>query len=197
MGQLQRRNSELVDLLSADFINCWEPIEQSVLTEAFAAVTFKDIPQIFRSLVLLGQIRSDRVAELDGIIARFNDDNGDNYSYVEAAFYCNDEIHTNCAGYGARTSRIRAGKFDAASSISNTYTPFHWNLPGYLRTDRTKWLESLQSGPVGNLGTGADMQIVLNRGFWEVLEPITSITVFPEIGPNFVRGCILELYGVL
>ena len=194
MGQLQRRNAELVDLLSADFVNCWMPIEQVVLNETFASVTFEDIPQIFRSLVLLGQIRSDRVAELDGLIARFNGDDGDNYSYAEVALYCNDEIHTNCARH---TSRIRAGQCDAANSIDDTYAPFHWNLSGYLRTDRTKWLKALQSGPVGNLSTGADMRIVSNRGFWETLEPITSITVFPEIGPNLVPGCILELYGVL
>lgn len=194
MGQLQRRNAELVDLLSADFINCWIPINQVVLQETVASVTLSSIPQNFRSLVLFGQIRTDRTAEVDGLAVRFNDDNGNNYNYVEASFYCTDTIATVCS---RGTTQIRSGKCEGSSSLANTYAPFSWILPGYAKLDRTKWLKSLQSGPMGDLSTDADMQIVSNRGLWSNLEPVTSITIFPEIGPNFVRGCILELYGVL
>lgn len=194
MGQIQHRNSELVDLLSADFINCWMPIEQVVLQESYCAVTFKNIPQEFRTLVLMGQIRSDRSAEVDGLIARFNDDNGNNYDYVEASLFHIDTISTVAA---RGTSRIRGGKCDAANSVDDVFAPFQWMLAAYSRTDRKKWLKSPYGGRMSNLSVDANMQITLNQGLWEKLEPITSVTVFPEIGPNLVPGCILELYGIL
>jgi len=194
MGQLQRRNSELVDLLSADFINCWIPIDQVIIAECITSVTFADIPQDFRSLALLGQIRSSRAAELDGVVLRFNGDIGNNYNYVEAAFFCSDTVSTVCS---RGTSRIRSGKCDAANSHADTFAPYGCLFPGYARVDRTKWSQSLQSGPMGDLSADADMQIVINRGLWERTEPITSITIFPEIGPDFANGCIFELYGVL
>lgn len=50
---------------------------------------------------------------------------------------------------------------------------------------------------MGDLSTDSDMRISLSRGLWENLEPITSVMILPEVGPNFMPGCIFELYGIL
>ena len=194
MGQLQRRNAELVDLLSADFINCWIPIEQVVSAEAYSFVTFRDIPQNFRALVLAGQIRTDRIAEQDVLRVRLNDDSGNDYNYIQADLYCTDTISTDC-DRGA--SSFQAGLCEAVNSRTDTYAPFLLRFPGYARLDRTKWMVLLQGGRIGIPVADDDLRISFNRGLWEILEPITSVTLFPGVGPNFVPNCIFELFGIL
>jgi hypothetical protein len=191
MGQLQIRNPELVDLLSADFINCWIPIEQVVLQETVSFVMFEDIPQDFRALVLSGQIRTSRDAEQDVLRVRFNESSS-NYDYIHVDFFCTNVTDTDC---GQAVSSIQAGLCEGASSMCDVYSPFAFRLPGYARTDRRKWLVLLQGGRIGSLERW--LRISLSRGLWENLEPVTSVMVYPGIGPNFVPNCIFELYGVL
>lgn len=193
MGQLQRRNAELVDLLSADFINCLIPIEQVVLKETVSFVVFRGIPQNFRALVLSGQARTDRDAEQDVLRVRFNE-SSNNYDYVQVDFCCTDLAKTDC---GRAVSSIQAGLCEGASSMEDihVHSPFLFRLPGYARPDRAKWLTLLQGGRIGGLDRW--MRISLSRGLWENMEPVTSVMVYPGIGPNFVPNCIFELYGVL
>ena len=194
MGQLQRRNAELVDLLSADFINCWIPIQQLVLTSAYSFVAFSDIPQEFRSLVLFGQARSDRDDELDVLRVRFNGDAGNNFNYAQSDFYCPDIIGTHCE---LAATSIQAGICEGATSEANAYAPFFLLFPGYSKPDRTKYVASHHSGRVGDLSVVGDMRQALAQGYWENLEPVTSIMVYPGVGENFVADCVFELYGVL
>ena len=47
------RPDETVAILQADFINCWIPLQQTMLAAPAASVAFAAIPQTFRHLVHL------------------------------------------------------------------------------------------------------------------------------------------------
>ena len=85
-GQLQIRNAEQASLLSADFINCWIPLEQVVLEESVEEVVFYDISQDFRSLMLIVQCRTDNADEEDEFRLQFNADAGANYDWLNVWF---------------------------------------------------------------------------------------------------------------
>ena len=190
----QVRNSELVDLLRADFVNCWIPVRQAVLAAPAAAVTFANLPQNYRALALFTQARTDRPAEIDNLNWRANGDAGARYdrSWIQryGAALTSGEARAATQAYG--------GLAEAANSRANCFAPTIIFWPDYSRSDREHYSLSF-SCIVGDLSADGDLGLTFRGSHWRpaVLAAITSLTLRPETGPNFVAGSRFALYGIL
>jgi len=185
--------TELVDILRPWFIEGWVPIAQSTLTGTAASVTFSSIPDDFRTLVLVCQLRTDRVAELDSVHLRFNGDSGNNYDRYQVFFNAGATTYSPSRGISAIQSLWIC---EAASSRASNFSAGITYLPGYKQTDRDKWAIAGLSEAYGDVSADNDMYLRYGSGRWRNNNAITSITILPDIGPNFVADCVLQLYGI-
>lgn len=168
-------------------------IAETTLTGSVASVTFSAIPQTFRTLLLVGQARTDRVAETDNINLRFNADAGANY----------DQLSLNWTTAGTTPAATRAGTsavmahVEAANARGSNFTQFVAWLPGYALADREKWFLAPGSGGFGDVNADADLNLADRRGRWRSTAAISSITIIPNAGTNIVASSIFTLYGIL
>jgi len=178
-------------LALADRYLAWVSIAETALTAPAAIVTFANIPQNFRTLALPYQARTDAVAESDNVRLQFN---GSAVGYDTLESYFNSAGNVNIPGLNGVS--MLAGVAEAANSRANNFSPTLLFIEGYARADRDKWAFG-QSGVFGDASANADLYNTLDRGRWRSLAAVTSITLYPAVGPNFVAGSIFQLYGVL
>jgi hypothetical protein len=189
-----RYNDDMINELGAFFVTREEyaQIAQSTLTGSVASVTFSGIPSYFRTLKLVCQLRSDRTAENDAIGVRFNGDSGNNYDYIQ--------MQARAAGMfvaiSRATSSMRGGICEAANSRSNNFSPALFTIPAYSLTGREKWLCAFHSSAMGNVSADTDVFVEHTSGRWRNTASITSVTIFPLLGTNWVSGNIFQLYGI-
>lgn len=188
------RPDETVAILQADFINCWIPLQQTILAAPAASVAFAAIPQIFRSLAFVIQARTDRASTVDTIYWQANGDAGQNYSHHNV--YGNNNLAAASSAIGAANGALIA-VCDGASSLAGAYGGCQATFPNYRSTTHVKQAWS-QGGNVGT-PTAATVYAIQYNSIWHpaVIVGITSLVFFPVIGPNFVAGSIFAMYGIL
>lgn len=168
-------------------------ISETVLSASAASVTFSNIPQNFRNLMIFMRTRSDRAAqETDVTLMRFNGDSGANYDNVS--------IRGNAATASSAVARggtsLIVGISEAAASRAFNFAPSVVFIPGYSVTDSEKTTIAAL-GNFGNLSADADLFVEIRSGHWRNKNVITSITILPSTGPNFVSDSRFQLYGIL
>lgn len=167
-------------------------ISETILSATAATVTFSGINQSFRHLLLVCQARTDAAAEADTIQLRFNADS--------SAIYDRQRITGAATVVTAASARAgtadQIGVCEAASSRASNFSPVATWIFGYARTDAEKWTGSPISVSFGDVSADTDLQIQIRGGRWRSTAAITSITLLPLTGPNFVSGSSFQLYGV-
>lgn len=169
-------------------------IAETELADAAASIAFSSIPAGFRRLILIVEARTDRADEADGVLVQFNSDGGSNYDYIR--FYASSATAATVSAARATTS-IMIGQAEAASSRASNWAPCEATIHDYAATDREKWISTSTTGRMGNVSADADIVFGFQQGRWRSTAAITSITIIPQIGPNFVAGTRATLYGVL
>jgi hypothetical protein len=166
-------------------------ISETVLSGSAASVTFSSIPSSFRALRLMIAARSDRSAEVDTVSLRFNGDSGANYD-TQAVF----GNAASAAGSAARGgTNILAGNTEAANSRANVFAPSDVTIFQYNNSSIEKFLIGL-TGSMGDVSADTDMLMTIRLGRWRSAAAITSITLLPTTGPNFVADSVFTLYGI-
>jgi hypothetical protein len=169
--------------------NEFAQIAQTTLTGSVVSVTFSSIPQGFRNLLLYWQLRSDRVAAFDNTIVRFNADSGNNYDHVRASF------NTGASYVVARATNGIFSVCESANARADNFGPGNFLIPGYSTTNREKFIFGMSSA-FDDASADADIFVIVNSGRWRNTSAITSLTILPSLGTNFVSGSILQLYGM-
>jgi hypothetical protein len=166
-------------------------LSETILTGSAATVTFSSIPSGFRNLLISSLARTDRVAESDSVNLRFNADAGANYDFGQ--IFGNSATPTASVTRAGTSMAIAVA--EGASSRASTFgAGFIW-IFGYSLTTMEKKALGL-SVNYGDLSADADMFTVFRSGGWRNTAAITSITVLPSVGPNFVSGSRFQLYGM-
>jgi len=161
-----------------------------ILAAPAASVTFASIPQIFRHLVLFINARTNAVATADNISLRFNADAGNNYDYV--ILFGNNALAGSVNVIAAAQAATMV--IDAANSRASCFGGGVAFIYNYANANIEKDLNSLS----GNSGTptGATKYVQVYTSHWRNVAAITSILVFPNVGPNFVANSVFQLYGI-
>jgi len=186
------RPSDLVSILKSDFVTGQVPITQTTLSGSQASITFSSISSDYRTLILIYHLRTDYVQGIDYAHIRFNGDTGTNYDWLRATFSIGGL--TPAVSRGA--SRIVCLATEGAGSTASTFGPGIVWIPGYKATDRYKRVITL-SGAFGPVSVNTDLYADLGVGSWRSTSAVTSLTLRPRSGTNFVSGSTVELYGVV
>lgn len=141
--------------------------------------------------MLVCQVRTDAVAEIDVLLLRLNSDTGANYDRENIT----GNFTTISSGGSRAQTSMAIGAIEAASSRASNFGPIDINIFGYSRTDAEKWAFS-RGAAFGNVSADLDLFIQLLANRWRNPTAISSITLLPNTGPNFVSGSRFGLYGV-
>lgn len=158
-----------------------------------ATIVISSIPATFRHLRLRFLLRSDRASTDDNLLVRFNGD-------ATAANYYSQYL----ISFGTTTASGEV--LGSTAGIVIPYLPGNTAVAGlgygeiivqnYIST-------SLRRGVDFNAGamTGTTTGLIRNgygKGWWtNTSAAITSITLLPQNGANFLTGSAVELYGIV
>ncbi len=163
-----------------------EAIYTRVISSPISSITFNNIPQTNTDLMVYASVRCDFAAvRLTGAI-RFNNDTGSIYSDT---LFAGD-------GSGASSGRSQTNfsyllEVTGTSATSNTFGTNHIYIPNYSTTAYKQYISDNASE---HNGTNNAMQLI--SGLYRGNAPITSLTLFPGGGANFVAGSTFTLYGI-
>jgi len=172
--------------------NIWDGITQpaamdalsSVLPSGVNSVTFNNLPQTYTNLQVAGSMIGSAGGSL--LVAVFNNDTGNNYSW--------HEVQSTGSGTAAYSSTgIAYARFYGRNvGTSTTYpTSFILDILDYTNTNKNKTTRCL-SGMDAN-GSG---EVCLDSAMWASTSAITSVTIKTHDGANFAAGTYISLYGI-
>jgi hypothetical protein len=156
-------------------------IETKTLGSSAASIVFTSIPQTFTDLLILFSIRSDRTqgAEVCRITVNSNAVTG---RYLRGIGGASFSSSTNIDFYVA-----------GADSTANTFGNGSIYLSNYSLTTVQKSI-STDSVTANNSDNYGLMISASNRASNDA---VTSLTLAPITGPNFLTGSTVSLYGIL
>ena len=154
-------------------INTYVPLESIVLTNAASSVTFFNIPQDYRDLILVANVRLTGISDIG---VRFNNDSGNNYHRVWMA-------GNGSSASSGLNSPETIGYW--AYTTSTSYDPQILQLFDYSATDKHKsWLSRYG---------GASITAGATAGRWASTSAITSINI--SLG-TYQSGSTFSLYAL-
>ena len=165
-------------------------ISRNVLSSSAASVTFSSIPVTYTDLVVRCSTRSDQASALDLVTSIFNGSSFGDYSYRSLIGNSATVSSNNASGH----TYMRNGYTSGNSATASTFGSTEIYIPSYL---------SSTAKPVGNFSVGennsataAQAHITAYASLWSLTNAITSITISPINGPNWVSGSSFYLYGI-
>lgn len=161
-------------------------------TGSGTSISFSDISQSYRHLLLIGSVRSSVAAETDGLLMQFNGDTGSNYDWQRMS--ANNAALSGAVGRA--TTSIQVGAIEGANSRADSFSPVLAYIYLYSQGATYEKYTTSYNTFFGNVSADADMFLQLRGGRWRSTAAITSITLLPATGPNFVAGTGFQLYGV-
>ena len=157
-------------------------IERQELEADTATITFSDIPQTYDHLELSIYARSNRASSVDDMFVYFNGD-------TTAGNYSAQRLSGTSGTVSASTSATEPSitTIAAANATANEFSAGCITIYNYTKTDRHK--HHLAS-------VGTPSRTTLNSNRWASTAAITSITLDPVSGSNFLTGTTIELRGI-
>lgn len=169
----------------------WQLIESQSLQSSAASVTFSNIPQTYKTLILLTSLRTTQTAIASNALVTFN---GSASGYSERLVYGNGLVAAS-ASRSSQASIAWTNLLSGASGTSNTFGNAMMVIPNYTSTTVNKPFSS-DSVNENNTGGGNEANQYLDAGIWANTNAITSITLTCDSGGNFVFGSTFTLYGL-
>jgi len=155
-----------------------------------SSATFSSIPSTYKNLQIRALARTDRASNpQDFLQVRYNSDTGANYAY--------HSLYGNGASAGGNdTGTSTANPWSAvvagATATASVFGTFVADLVDYTNTNKYKTLRSL-SGIDNNDTSG---RLYFQSNLWQNTAAVSTITIQPVYGTNFVQYSSFALYGV-
>jgi hypothetical protein len=154
-----------------------------------ANIEFTSIPATYTDLVILTSLRTDRASAVRDVAKiQFNGNTGTNYS--ERELYAEPNNVPASASATGQTS-ARCGYPAASTATANSFSNDLIYIPNYGGSNNKSF--SVDSVMETNATTNG---MVMIAGLWSQTAAITSIKIFPLVGPNFVQYSTAYLYGI-
>lgn len=181
-------------------VGTWALIDSVVLASDQASVTFSDIPDGFRRLVVCGNVRTDRASNaFDSLRVRVGAgtvDTGSNYRWIARREPASSTAEaTGTSATGVLQTGV-AGMCTAASADAGTFSVIEWTFEDYTSTSRYRTI----LGRGGAFASESPGNVYANVGVvatWKnATDAVDVISFAPELGSNLVSGSQFFLYGV-
>ena len=163
-------------------------LAEEILTSSQTSVTF-DVSSVtgYQHLQLRIAARTDRALHIDSAMMQLNSDTSTSYKthflYGSGTSVTSYAESTTNKFYAARTTGSTGGTSVFGAGVCDILDAF--NSSKYTTT-------RLLTG----LTTSSGSEIYLFSGLWMNTAPLTSLTLLPNIGSNFVSGSRFSLYGL-
>ena len=168
------------------------PIATTTLTTTTSTVTFSSIPQTYKHLQIRAIAKTDRATYIqDGINMRFNGDSGNNYS--RHAIWGNGTSVN--ADADTSFAQIQIGMGAAGGGGTSMFAGMVLDILDYNLTTKNKTTRALAGADDNGSVTGGT-RLYFASGAWYNTSAITSITLTPQVGSNFVQYSSFALYGI-
>lgn len=165
----------------------WQLIQSQSLSASAASVTFSNIPQTYKSLMVQISSRSTWSDVGIDLLMRFNGDTGSNYT--------TRRLTGNGTSAGSDTSAgtvATPGVISANNGTINTFSSITITIPNYSGNANKAW----SSDAIQENNTTAATQR-LNAGLWSSATAISSILLYSNgSGAELVFGSTFTLYGL-
>jgi hypothetical protein len=163
-----------------------EAIYTQVLTSSAATVNFNNIPQTNTDLMIVASTRCDFAAVRIAGAIRFNADASSVYSDT---LFAGDG--SNPSSGRSQTSFSYLLETTGTSATANTFGSNTIYIPNYTSTTFKQYI----SDCVGE-HNGTNVNQTFYAGLYRSNAPITSISLFPGGGANFIANSTFTLYGI-
>jgi hypothetical protein len=148
-----------------------------------ASITFSSIPQSYTDLFLLISGRSGRDNTNEAMRISFNGSTSSFFAMYMLGFG---------TGVDSGPSPRYAGQSSATTSTANTFSSGKIYIYNYSKIKYTKY--SSESATENNNASYAVIDAI--AGIWADTTPVTSITLTPDFGNNFLEFSSATLYGI-
>ena len=152
-----------------------------------ANVEFTSIPATYTHLQLKVLGKTDRALNRDGLAIRYNSVSGNDY--VNHYLYGDGASAT--AGYDYASSYGNAYRVSGNSSATNIFGSIILDILDYANTNKYKTIRYL-----GGLDVNGAGEIYLGSHLFMKTNAISSITITPTVGTNFLQYSHFALYGI-
>lgn len=154
-----------------------------------SSVTFTSIPQTYTDLQILVSARSTRTSDFrDELFIRFNSDSGNNYSVRDL----NGSGSTAGSSSSLTTNYLKRGTTPTDNATASTFSNNTIYIPNYTGSNQ----KSVSTEEVTENNSATNNYLDLRAGLWTGTSAITSISLTPEVGPNFAQYSTFYLYGI-
>ncbi len=165
----------------------FESIASQTLSSSTSTISFTSIPSTYKTLQLRVLGRTDRGSNDDFVNIRFNSDSGSNYTY----HIMRGDGSSVLVAPGTSQASIDAPWIAASSASANIFGTFITDIHDYASTSKNKTTRTISGYDLNGSGS-----LRFSSGLWLNTAAITSITLIPGIGTNFVSGSVFSLYGI-
>jgi hypothetical protein len=165
-------------------------INSNVLTTTAASITFSSIPATYTDLVVRYSARTTESGPNELIIYTLNGNTSSNYSTTTLIGNASSVISNRTTS----AANIRAGWQSGNTATANTFGSAEIYIPSYTVSQK-KPTGNFSAAENNNTGT-ADTYINANAGLFSITTAVSSITLTPINGTNFVSGSSFYLYGI-
>jgi hypothetical protein len=169
----------------------YELIETVIVSgSSTSSVVFSNLgtySSTYKHLQLRSANKNARPNLWSGSLLRFNGDTGANYSFHSLYGNGTSVLSNNSPNDSAVVDQWAAG-----NSASNVFSPAIFDILDAYSTTKNKTVRFMTARNVG----GGEDRIGLSSGLWMNTSSVTSITVLPSGGFNWVAGTRLSLYGI-
>lgn len=171
------------------------PLGEFTLNSSRTTVDFTNIPQTYKHLQIRLMARTDRATfSTDTFALRFNSDTSAIYGYHNIY---GDGFNVVGAGNTLNDTRILGTQNLLTNAAnSNMFGVAVIDILDYNNTNKLKTVRFLAGANANNTGT-EEPRLVFSSGLWRSTSAITSVTLSPNNGTNFVANSQFALYGVL
>lgn len=168
--------------------NTYTLISSNVLASGASSVTFSAIPATYTDLVLRYSTRTDYADYRILGALRFNSDTANNYSNTILS-----KVDNTVASYRNSNNSFSFNvESDGTLSTSNTFGSGEIYVPSYTASQNKPYSDFTLMENNQNL----NQQIQVIADLWRNTAAITSVTLFPGGGANFITGSSFYLYGI-
>lgn len=153
-----------------------------------ANIEFTSIPQGFTDLKIYLSVRSDAATVTSGATLVFNNDTGFNYTRI----YFDGTGTTASGTSNVSNSSIASINIPGANGTASTFGSTDIYIPNYASTSNYKSavIDSV------NETNATTARLRGMHGMWLSNNAITTITISPTTGTNFIQHSTAYLYGI-
>jgi len=175
-------NLVITNVIDSQFLR--EEAAHTILGGSVANIDIQNITAAGASLLLVIGLRSDRVADADGLLVRFNNDSGANYYSIT---HRQNDVTLASAESLAGTSLTFLDIMPGANAPANYTGMVIMHIHNYTSITKPRfvhWQGYMQDG-----NSSGDLFYTYGGGVWlNTAAAINRITLTPNTGPNWSEG---------